>query len=251
MYKEQKTFTAKIWFPHYNALDQHRVNVIQEKKIKLGCNKSISHASDHVYTDGTIQTTPVKGMFVRPNKTYYDHTSVSNFETKYLKSHNTSYLGMNGYFDLNKKRMITGIKVECVSNVNSEILKPSIYLERSITSPTSITDYQTRTNAFRTNPGGFAGFNFTIGNQKTVKTTSDLKGNPHLFPVETFHHSEYPFETNDLQIYVPIYYDFILIPNFDWFKGVNSAYVMENGKQAMTVIKPYYEYNVDVTYIYL
>lgn len=247
MYKKRKTFTADIWIPYYNAYNNSRVSQSESKQIKLGCNRSISHSSDHIYTDGTIQTTPVDAMFAKPSKMTYGESIVTNLNPDYLKSNNNCSLGKNGFMNLSEKRIITSIKVECISNIISNLLKPSTYLEKSITSPTSTTDYETRINAYRPNPGGFVGFNIAAAN--FVYRMKDFIGKFHLFPLYTFHHSESLFETNDLQIELPKNYDLFLIPTFDWFKAINATYILSNGKQAMTVSKPYFQYKIDVTYI--
>ena len=250
MYKDKKHFTAKIWVPYFQAtITNRQADTPQLVSIKLGCNRQKNHSSEHTFTDGTIQRTKVNAILVKPSKTIYDNSSISSLNHNVLKNKNNCFLGQNGFMDLTKTRIITNLKVECKSHIDSELLKPIIYLEKSITSPSSSTDYETTIDAYRSNPGGFVGFNFLIANKNNVNQLKDFKGKPHLFPEETYHHSEQTFETNNLQFKLRKNDDLILVPNFDWFKAINATYVLANGKQGMTVSKPFYEYNIVVTYM--
>ena len=246
MFKE-KHFSATIWLEYYKP-DSNLSNVPKTRTIKLGCNRSITHSSEHIYTDGTVQATQVEGIFVTYSKTLYNNASTSNLNHS-IKPKNNCFLGLNGYMSIYEKKIITSIKVECKSHINSELLNPLTHLEKSITSSTLSTDYETRTDAYRSNPGGYVGFNFAQGNIYNITRLHHFKGKPHLFPEETFHHSELPFEINNFNFEIPKYHDLILLPNFDWFKAINATYILENGKQAMTVSKPYYEYKIDVKYL--
>ena len=250
MFKE-KQFFASIWMSYFDAISQSElVNKKKTSKIKLGCNKSISHSSSQQYTDGTIQTIPVNGYFATPSLLLYNNANTGHLNHFRLKSKNNCFLGLNGYMNMSETRIVTGLKVESKSHIiSSELLKPTIYLEKSITSPTSSTDYETTTNTFNENPGGYAGFNFVSAHYLKVFFIDQFKGHPHLFPEETFHHSERPFEIENLNIKLLPNHDIILLPNFDWFKAINATYILENGRQAMMVSKPYYQYDITVKYI--
>lgn len=247
MYKTKKRFSAKIWYPYYYAtITNRQADTPQLAAIKLGCTRTAHHSSEHTYTDGTVQTTKVKGILVKLSITKYNDNLISPTIYQTLKTKNNCFLGANGYMDLTKTRILTNLKVECYSYIDSELLKPHIYLEKSITSPTSSANYETTVDAYRSNPGGFVGFNFAVAKSDVTKL-KDLKGKYHLFPEESYRHSELNYEEN-LNIKLEINNDLILIPNFNWLKAINATYILANGKQAMTVSRPYYEFNVIATY---
>ena len=245
MYKNKKHFSAKLWFPYYYAtITNRKCDAPQLASIKLGCNRLTSHSSEHTFTDGTIQTTKVNAILVRPSKIVYDNTNINSIVDTSLKSRNKVFICTNHLMDASKNKIVTDLKVECNSHVDSELLKPEIYLEKSASSSK---DYKTTVDAYRSNPGGFVGFNFAVA-KSSVTQFKDLKGKHHLFPEETYRHSEETYEGNNLNIKVEKNHDLIFIPNFDWFKAINATYILANGKQAMTVSKPYYECNVIGTY---
>ena len=250
---QKKHFAAKIWIPYFKATttSQTQADGPEQASIKLGCRRIRENSSEHVYTDGTVQTTKVKAILVKPSKLVYNTINVSSLNFDALKTKNNCFLGTDAYMDLTKTRIITDLNVECKSHINSELLKPIIYLEKTVTSPTSSTDYQTTVDAYRSNPGGFVGFNFVTSDLSKVKQLQDFKGKTHLFPEQTYHHSEEPFEIHDLQFKLLPNHDLILLPNFDWFKAINASYILANGKQAMTVSKPFYEYNIIGSYLEL
>ena len=135
--------------------------------------------------------------------------------------------------------------------MNSETLKPTTYLRESTTNPPSTEGYETRIDAFRSNPGGFLGFNLAVVPNTILNyhgtTTSSISGKPYLFKEETYYHSEETFDQR-LTWKIPKLHDIILIPHFDWINSTNATYILSNGKQTVTVSKPYFEYNVTIEY---
>ena len=182
-------------------------------------------------------------------------TRLGNTELRMTAFPTTNFkLGENSYMDLNKVRIITKIKVYCTSNVNAELLNPSIELSRTKINPPQKDSYRTNISAFRLNPGGYQGFNI----YKVDKTTWDRRGNVNfdilhskesLFKAGEFHHSEHPYEANNLPWVLKKQEDLILWPKFTFFTSANASFILDSSlEQTVSVKLPYYEYIVDINY---
>ena len=147
---------------------------------------------------------------VKGPKTYYARdsgfdpdTRLGNTENRISTFSTTNFkLGANSYMDLNKVRIIK-IKVTCISNVNSETINPPVELSTTEIDPPQANSYRTNVYAFRLNPGGYQGFNI----YKVDKSTWDKRGttnfnalyqNESLFKSQETHHSESPYEADNL-----------------------------------------------------
>ena len=251
MYKQKKLIYKKIWLCHLEASTNRFLNTPNLAHIKLGCTRPKNYNSAHTFTDGTVQTTKVRGMFAKPFHFPYNSTYFSNFDHNFFgKNNNNICIGKDNHFDFNTAKIITYIKVECVSNVNSELTKPSTNLRESTTSPPSEKGFKTHIDAFRLNPGGFLAFNMASISKDLIDggtKTNIFKGKPHLFKEETYYHSEDPFERK-LIWKLPKGHDLVLIPKFDWLHSTNATYILRDGSQTISVSKPYFEYNVTLEY---
>ena len=249
MYKEKKYLIKKLWIPYMQPTPHQFLDIKNLATIKLGCKRRRNHLSNHTFTDGTTQTVKVKGYFTQPIVVEYNNAFISNLNPSIFgKSDNDFFIGQNNYFDTSTTRIITKIKVECVSNVNSDILNHEIYLKESTTKPPSQEGCTTVIDAFRTNPGGFAGFNMAILEFQKIRKMQDINGHPRLFKQGTFYHSEIPYEQSNMALKIKKKHDILLIPHFDWQHSQNATYILSNGKQVVTVSKPYCEFNVNVEY---
>ena len=167
---------------------------------------------------------------------------------------NNFKIGEDGHFDFDTTRIITKIKIECVSNINSEIFYPKLYLNESTTNPATEKGYETQIEAFRSNPGGFAGFNlvrFENSLYNTGHQIRELANKEHHFKQGTFYHSELPYEADELQWIIKKKNDIALLPHFDWFHSPNTSYILADGTQCITVSLPYYQFNVNINYFEL
>ena len=115
-----------------------------------------------ILTGGTLELLKVRARFAVPSK-YEDSYRIRNFGHSVGGfTDNNFKIGENGHFNFDTTRIITKIKIECISNVNSEINYPKLHLNESTTSPATQESYETRNEAYRLNPGGFAGFNLVL-----------------------------------------------------------------------------------------
>ena len=215
---------------------------------------NFSYNSSHVFDMTGITT--VKGpktMYAKPSS--FKPTSIlalTGFNVGGFTDNNFK-LGENGHFNLNKTRIITKIKILCTSNVNSQVLKPTIQLNTSNTDPPTNSSYAVKTDAYRTNPGGYVGFNLVKitkdkWENRNYEQMSLLDNLESLFKNGTYYHSEIPYEANNLSWVLKKGEDLILTPNFDYFHSRNCSYVLDSGKQAISVLQPYYQFVVELNY---
>ena len=147
---------------------------------------------------------------------------ISTFPTTNFK------LGEDSYMDLNKVRIITKIKVICISNVNSKILNLTIELSTTETDPPRSDSYRMNIQAFRLNPGGFQGFSIYKIDQSTWDRRASTNFNylyhfESLFKSQNIHHSEFPYEADNLSWVLKKNEDLILWPEFN---SANAAFVV-------------------------
>ena len=176
------------------------------------------------------------------------NTRLGNTELRMTAFPTTNFkLGENSYMDLNKVRIITKIKVYCTSNVNAEILNPPVELSSTKINPP-------QKDSYRTNISGYQGFNIykidkTAWDKRGITNFDILHGKESLFKSGEFHHSEHPYEADNLSWVLKKQEDLILWPNFTFFTSANASFILDsNRKQAVSVKLPYYEYIVDINY---
>ena len=223
--------------------------------------KSVDISSDTLWGTvnfglGTTYST-VKGP-----KTYYAKTSgfdpdthLGNTENRISTFPSTNFkLGENSYMDLDKVRIVTKIKVICISNVNSDIINPPVESSTTETDPPLSSSYRKHIDAFRLNPGGYQGFNIYKVTEESWKQKGRINFD-HLYQSESLfksretHHSELPYQADNLSWVLKKRDDLILWPTFKFFNSANAAFVVEPiGRQAVSVKLPYYEYIVDMDY---
>ena len=161
----------------------------------------------------------------------------------------------NTDMDLNKVRVITKLKVTCISNVNSaRALNPILQLSDSKDPTPTEESYKTRIDAFRLNPGGYQGFNiFKITKDQwnrgdTTAKFESLLTNESLFKAGQFHHSEFPYEIDNISWVLKKTEDLLLWPRFTFFNSLNADFVVTPTLlQAVSVRLPY-EYKLDLNY---
>ena len=239
---------------HREAVTNRIISTPNLGTIKSGITRTFNKKSTNILMGGTLEVVKVRARFAAPSK-FEDFSQI-----KGLGYHvggftdNNFKLGEDGHFDFNTTRIITKIKIECISNVNSEINQPKLYLNKSKTSPATQESYEAQNDAFRLNPGGFVGFNLVSFENTLYKDGTNmekLKDKEHLFKQGTFYHSEIPFETDNLEWKIGKKKDIALLPHFDWFHSLNASYILSNGAQTITVSKPYYQFNVNIDYFEL
>ena len=136
--------------------------------------------------------------------------------------------------------------------MNSDILKPTIELSTTEDVPPKSNSYKTQIEAFRTNPGGYQGFNIykiskDVWNRRTTTNFDYLESySESLFKAGEFHHSELPYEVDNISWVLKKGDDLLLWPRLNFFHSANAAFVVTpSNRQAISVKLPYYEYVVD------
>ena len=258
--KRKHHYTRTLRIAHLDAVSSGNC-VLRVPQIVKNPIKSTDISSDTLWGEANfglgITTTTVKGP-----KTYYaresgfdPNTRLGNTENRISTFPTTNFkLGADSYMDLDKVRIITKIKVICISNVNSEIINPPVELSTSEVVQPQSGSYREHIDAFRLNPGGYQGFNiYKIDNatwNRRVSTNFNYLYNfESLFKSGETHHSELPYEADNLSWVLKKQDDLILWPTFKFFNSANAAFVVEpSHRQALSVKLPYYEYIVDMNY---
>ena len=224
--------------------------------------RSADISSDTLWKSTSNFGSGVSHPTVKGPKTYYaqssgfiENTYLGNTTITMTAFPSTNFkLGENSYMDLNKVRIITKIKVICISNVNSQILNPPIGSSTTKIDPPQKDSYRNYIDAFRLNPRGFQGFNIYKINKKDWANRhkyhfSHLYNNECLFKSQETHHSEYPYEADYLSWVLKKGDDLILWPKFTFFTSANASFILHaSNKQVVSVSLPYYEYIVDMNY---
>ena len=259
--KRKHHYTRTLRIAHKDAISNGTPILRNQQVVKDPIRSAdISSTTQYGSTNGFGLGTSFQA--VKGPKTYYakpsgfiSNTLLGNTQIRMTAFPSTNFkLGANSYMDLNKVRIITKIKVHCISNVNSQHLNPTIQLSTTKIDPPEHDSYKSSIDAFRLNPGGFQGFNI----YKVDKNTWDnrdytnfdsLYGKESLFKSGELHHSEHPYEANNLSWVLKKQEDLILWPNFDFFTSANASFITYPSlKQAVSVRLPYYEYIVDMNY---
>ena len=257
MNTKEKYLRRLIKFHHKDAQDDKVVQIKKMLLIQENPNIDIERTSSYVF--------PIAGVTnIKGPKTYYakphqipDNAVLAHLDIYGLSS--TLKLGSNNYLNLNKTRIVKEIEVECISNVNSDIQFPEIQKRKSNISsgsPISISNgYSQRVEHYRSNPGGFVGWNMYIINKEAWdnrklgnRTFGWLKDhNEGILPRDNYFHGE-----NPVKLYKTIILkkneDLILDPKFDFFNSNNCSHVLSTGKQAISVSKRYFQYVVNIKY---
>ena len=251
--KSKHHLTKILRYAHRDADNDAFLATMKIPRIQQNPNLEFTTSSTARYATSGVST--VKGP-----KSYY--TKPSSFSKEaYIPNVNFTIgpfnshfkLGENHYMDLDKIRIITKIKVHCISHVNSDINYPKLQSSISNTDPPTSKSYAHNIEAYRLNPGGFVGFNiYKISgmqwqNQWSTKI-KDFFNNKSLFKSDTFYHSEVPYKADNLSWVLKKHDDLILYPNFDYFHAGNASHVLASRQQAITVSQPYYQYEVDINY---
>ena len=159
---KKKKLTKILRFYHREAVTNHDNPVPKFGTIKSGITRDFHKKSTDTLSGGTLEPVKVQARFAVPSK-YNDSDRLSKFGYNVGGfTDNNFKIGEDGHFDVNTTRIITKIKIECISNVNSEINYPKLHLNESTTNPATQKGYETRNEAYRLNLGGFAGFNLVL-----------------------------------------------------------------------------------------
>ena len=205
--KSKHHLTRILQQPHKDAFSGLDIPIIRTPKILKEPLFRIQNKSSVIYTTSTISGVGVSidSTEVTGPKTYY--VKPSGFDEDSLIGNATTVIasfasgtnfkpGEDSYMNLDKIRIITKIKVTCISNVNSHALNQVIQERKSKTDPPQHDSYQNQIPAFRLNPGGYQGFNiYKITNSQWQNRNGysyfrDLKSNESLFKTGDFYHSE-------------------------------------------------------------
>ena len=251
--KSKHHLTRTIRFPHKDA--DSGADLATKKTICIHENPDLQFLTSSSRSFDMTGITTVKGP-----KTYYatystlrNNSLLGNLDFTIGPFAHNLKLG-EGEMNLDKVRIITKIKINCNSNVNSDILYPTLQSNTSDKSIPDTSSYMHHIEGFRLNPSGFVGFNiYKITKDQWADRhyrtkVQDLLTNESLFKSGTFYHSEQPDEADNLSWAFKKGEDLILFPKFDFFHVVNASYVIHNGKQAISVKSPYYQYVVDLNY---
>lgn len=191
--KSKHHLTKIVRFPHKEAVTGIAPATLQIYQVYSNPKLEFTTLSTTKLNSSQTKTATKTGpetYYVKPTG-IVDNSYVGNTKYTIGPFNNSLKLGA-GIMDLNKIR-ITKIKITTRSNVNSEILYPSLKLNIK---PSSSTIEQ-NIDAFRLNPGGFAGFNIykITGEQWDKGGTiffSAIKNNESLFKSGTYYHNELP-----------------------------------------------------------
>ena len=251
--KSKHHLTKILRYAHRDEENDAFLATLKIPRIQENPDLTFTTSSTAQYATSGVST--VKGP-----KTYYAKPSSFSKEA-FLSNVNFTIgpfsshfkLGEYNYMNLNKIRIITKIRVHCVSHVNSEINYPKLQSAIADADPPTANSYAHNIEAYRLNPGGFVGFNiYKVSANQWEKATyitriKNLYNNESLFKSETFYHSEIPYEADNLS-WVLKKKDLILYPNFDYFHAGNASYVLASGQQAISTSQPYYQFTVDLNY---
>lgn len=251
--KSKHHLTRMIRFPHKDA--DSGADLATKKIVRIHENPDLQFLMPSSRSFDMTGITTVKGP-----KTYYatystlrNNSLLGNLDFTIGPFAHNLKLG-EGEMNLDKVRIITKIKIHCNSNVNSDILHPVLQSNKSDKSVPDADSYKHHIEGFRLNPGGFVGFNiYKITKDEWTGRHSrtrvqDLSTNECLFKSGTFYHGEQPFEADNLSWVCKKGGDLILFHKFDFFHTANASYVIHNGKQAISVKSPYYQYDLDLNY---
>ena len=218
--KRKHHYTRTLRIAHLDAVGSGNC-VLRTPKIVQNPIRSTDISSDTIW--GTVNfglgvtytTTDGPTAYYAKTSGFDPNTYLGNTENKISTFPSTNFkLGANSYMGLNKVRIVTKIKVTCISHVSSDVIRPHIDSSFTATKPP--------VDAFRLNPGGFQGFDIykipeTAWNRKDYEKFSYIYKYESLFKSQEFHHSELPYEADNLSWVLKKKEDLILWPKFTFF----------------------------------